>query len=48
MLEFIIKMKIGLKNWIVGEIGGKIIVYNWGREIVFGVLKIWGFEKLRF
>jgi len=24
--------KIGLKNWIVWEIGGKITVFDWGEE----------------
>ena len=30
-------MKIGLKNWIVQEIGGKITAFDWGGETIFGL-----------
>jgi len=37
--------KIGLKNWVVSEIKGRITMFDWGRETTFGSTYCW-FELL--
>lgn len=41
-------MEIGLKNWVIQEIGGKITVYHWGEEIDFWFKLLEGLKNREF